>query len=60
MLFRPNQSPRAVLPGELSTDFVRSIVICNPILKIVGVPDVEISGWVLKDVHTEHKQWLQG
>ena len=25
-------------------------MICNPILKIVGVPDVEISGWILHEL----------
>ncbi len=52
MLFGPDQSPRTVFPREFSIDFVDSVVIFNPILKIVGVADVEMASWILQEVYT--------
>src|SRR5207253_5068648 len=55
MLFWPYQNPRPIFACELSGNFVGSIVICNSPLKIIGMTDVETSGWILKNVNPEHR-----
>ena len=55
MLFRPYQNPRAILARKFPRDFVDAIVTFNSPLKIIGMTDVETSGWILKNVNPEHR-----
>src|SRR3954454_23303456 len=55
MFFRPDQSPWAVFSCEFSTDFVDSIVTCDPDFKIVGLTDIKATCWILNHVHPEHR-----
>jgi hypothetical protein len=42
-------------PGEL----VRSVVIRNAGIQIIGLADVELTCGILQAVHVEHYKWLQ-
>ena len=59
MFFRPDQGPRPKFPREFSTDFVGPIMTGDSISEIIRVANVETSGRILKDVHPEHRNWLQ-
>ncbi len=54
MLFRPDQSPRPVFPGEFSADFVCAIMAGHSAPEIIRVADVEVPLWIFKNVDPKH------
>ena len=54
MRLRPNDPPRAVFPGEFSTDPVGAIVVLQPHDKITRLADVKTAIWVLKNIRPKH------
>ena len=59
MFFRPDQSPWPVFPREFSADFIGPIMTGDSVFEIIRVANVKEVGRILKDVHPEHRNWLQ-
>jgi len=59
MFFRSNQGPRPVFPREFSADLVSPIMTGDSVFEIIRVANVKEVGRILKDVHPEHRNWLQ-
>ena len=59
MFFRPDQGPRPVFPRKFSADFIGPIMTGDSISEIIRVANIKDAGQILKDVHPEHKIWLQ-
>ena len=54
MEFAPDESPRAVLAGELSGDFVRAVVVGEARRHVVRLADVELPNGILQNVDPKH------
>ena len=60
MFFKPDQSPRPVFSRKFSADLVCLIMTCDSGSTVVRVADVEMPGWILKNVNPEHRSGSRG
>jgi hypothetical protein len=45
-----NQYPRAIFTGEFARDFVGAIVILELRREVIGLADIKLAGWILKNI----------
>jgi hypothetical protein len=54
MLLAPYQNPRAILTREFASGDIGSVVRVEAQIQIVGVTDIEFTGWIFQNVGPKH------